>query len=128
MIATNYPNRDALYAAYTIYRDAMRSFIIKWLDKYPNKTPEELCIDALSNDTNHRPSEVMIKLQNGSQAREVIDIGDFEDIIIKYWKNTVPFDEKFDHDSNIRIDMVTIRKARKLWAHPELEDAGSCGD
>lgn len=35
MITTNYPNRDALYAAYTIYRDAMRY-------------TETLCVGSLS--------------------------------------------------------------------------------
>ena len=33
MIATNYPNRDVLYAVYTIYRDAMRQFIVGCLKK-----------------------------------------------------------------------------------------------
>ena len=123
MITTKYPNRDILYAAYTIYRDAMRSFIIRYLDKHPNKTPEELCLNALPNGTSNRPSEVVIKLQNGSKTAEVIDIGDFEHIIIGYWTDTVSFSAEFDPDSNIRTHMETVRKARKLWAHPGLEDA-----
>ena len=117
MIATNYTNRDALYAAYTIYRDTMRRFIINCLKKNGD-IPENLISKALT----HEPNKSTI-LHNEIEATEAIDIRDFPYLIITYWKNAVFFSEEFNPDSTIRTDTEIIRKDRKLWAHPGLEDA-----
>ena len=114
MIATNYPNRDALYVSYTIYRDAMRRFIIRCLEKNCDTPPEQLINKALNHSEHNN-----IEINNAAS----IDIGDFPDLIVAYWKNTVSFSEEFDPDSNIRTDTEIIRKDRKLWAHPGPEDA-----
>lgn len=113
MIATNYPNRDALYAAYTIYRDAMRRFIIRCLEKNGNTPPEQLINKALNHSEHNN-----IEINNAAS----IDIGNFPDIIVAYWKNEVSFSEEFDSDSKVRTDTETIKRGRKLWAHPRLED------
>ena len=49
MITTKYLNRDVLYAAHTIYRDAMRVFIIGSLKKNCNTPIEQLISEALNN-------------------------------------------------------------------------------
>ena len=117
MIITKYPNRDALYAGYTIYRDPMRRFIIRCLKKHPDAKPEELISEVLT-----RKSDKPIILNNEIEATEAIDIGDFPDMVTGYWKDVVSFSEEFDADSTVRTDMEDIRKGRKLWAHPKLED------
>ncbi len=120
MITTKYPNRDALYAGYTIYRDPMRRFIIRCLKKHPDAKPEELISKVLT-----RKSDKPIILNNEIEATEAIDIGDFPDMVTGYWKDVVSFCEEFDADSTVRTDMEDIRKGRKLWAHPKLEDIDS---
>ena len=116
MITTKYPNRDALYAAYTIYRDAMRRFITNCLKKNGD-TPENLISKALTRE----PTKPTI-LYNEIEATEAIDIGNFRDIIIAYWKNAVSFSEEFDSNSEVRTDTEKIGRGRKRWAHPGLED------
>ncbi|RKU32584.1 hypothetical protein C6499_02935 [Candidatus Poribacteria bacterium] len=108
MIATNYPNRDALYVSYTIYRDAMRGFIIQCLEKNCDTSPEQLINKVLNRS----------EINNAAS----IDIGDFPDLIVAYWKEAVSFSEEFDSDSKVRTDTETIKKGRKLWAHPGLTD------
>ena len=120
MITTKYPNRDALYAGYTIYRDAMRRFIIRCLKKHPDAKPEELISKVLT--LTRKPDKPII-LNNEIEATEAIDIGDFPDMVTGYWKDVVSFSEEFDADSTVRTDIETIRKGRKRWAHPKLEDA-----
>ncbi len=117
MIATNYPYRDAIYAAHTTYRDAMRCFIMRCLNKHPDTTPEELISKVLTHK-GHDP----MNLDNEIKATEAMDISNFPDIIIEHWKDSVSFSEEFNSDSTIRTDTETIRKDRKLWAHPKLED------
>lgn len=113
MITTNYPNRDALYVSYTIYRDAMRRFIIRCLEKNCDTRPEQLINKALN-----RSEDNNIEINNAAP----IDIGDFPTIIVAYWKNTVSFYEEFDSDSQVRNNIETIKRGRKLWAHPRLGD------
>lgn len=120
MITTKYPNRDALYAGYTIYRDPMRRFIIRCLKKHPDAKPEELISKVLTRKSD-KPDEPII-LSNEIEATEAIDIGDFPDMVTEYWKDVVSFSEEFEADSTVRTDMETIRQGRKLWAHPKLED------
>ena len=107
---TKYPNRDALYAAYTIYRDAMRRFIIRCLNKHPDATLEELINNALGNIDN--------------EIEAAIDITHFPEIIRKHWtwKSYDLFRKEFDSDSNIRSEIELIKNGRQHWAHPGLKD------
>ena len=115
MIATKYPNRDALYAAHTTYRDAMRRFISRVLKKDHDTSLEELIRRVAPSDLDNA-----LKLYNEIEA--AIDIQNFPDFIITYWNDPVFFSKEFNADSMVRTDTETIKKGRKLWAHPGLED------
>ena len=122
MTTTKYPYRDAIYKAHTIYRDAMRLFIIQGLTKHPNETPEKLCIKALSSDTNNRPPAVVIKLQNGGKTVETIDIDNFPTLIRKFWDSPTLFSEEFNSDRSVWNESELIKSCRPHWAHPGTED------
>ena len=115
MIATKYPNRDALYAAHTTYRDAMRRFISRVLKKDYDTSLEELIRRVAPSDLDNT-----LKLYNEIEA--AIDIQNFPDFIITYWNDPVFFSKEFNADSMVRTETETIKKGRKLWAHPGLED------
>ena len=85
MIATKYPNRDALYAAYTLYRDAMRLFIIGSLKKSCNTPIEQLISESLNKLP--RNLEYPVKVRNENDAIATIDINDFPYIIETYWQS-----------------------------------------
>ena len=116
MITTKYPNRDALYAAYTIYRDAMRRFIINYLKK-KNDAPEKLISSVLTRDPDNSNT-----LQNEIEATEAIDISDFPHLIREFWKPPILLLEKFNDNKNIWNQTEVIKNGRSQWAHPGTGD------
>ena len=120
MIATKYPNQDALYAAYTIYRDAMRLFIIESLKKNCNTPIEQLISEALNKLP--RNQEYPVKIRNENEAITTIDINDFPYIIETYWQSPGCFSERFNADRTIWNEIKRIKDGRLHWAHPGLED------
>ena len=119
MISTKYPNRYTLYAAYTVYRDAMRPFIIRGLKKHPSKTPKELCIEALRSPKDDQDSPVVVKLRNGSDARDIIDIDNFPYLIRTFWH----LYEEFNGERLVWNETELIKDGRCHWAHPGTKDA-----
>ena len=121
MTTTKYPFRDALYIAHTIYRDAMRGFIIRCLKKHPDATVEELIKKVLKECNSHKEIEA------------TIDINDFPEIVRKYWKykcdNTQKvydiFRQEFNSDGDIRSEIEFIKNGRLHWAHPGTKDSNS---
>ncbi len=84
------PNRDVLNKAIDIYRDAMRSFIVRNLHS--------------------------VRVQQVEEA--TIDVGDFSDLISRNWHNV--FNHQFPNDKQIVQDTFQrIREARNRAAHPE---------
>ena len=120
MITTKYPNRDTLYAAYTIYRDVMRPFIIKSLKKNNAVSPEELISKLLNKLPRHR--DYPVKLRNENDAAAAIDINNFPDIIETYWQSPVCFSEEFNADREVWNETKRIKDGRLHWAHPRMED------
>lgn len=120
MIATKYPNQDALYAAYTIYRDAMRLFIIGSLKKNCNTPIEQLISEALNKLP--RNLEYPVKVRNENEAITTIDISDFPHIIETYWQSPGGFSEKFNADRTVWNEIKRIKDGRLHWAHPGLKD------
>ena len=90
-------NQDALYQALNIYRDAMRSFILRNLKTVQGLSPED-------------------RFQNEAD----IDIGDFPHLFRKYWHNV--FERRFDPDRDARSAVGIITEARNQVSHPGTED------
>ena len=109
---TSYPNKDALYKALDICRDAMREFIFEYLEKRVyGETVEEL-IERIS----------------GGEARG-IDVRGILDIFLdsNCWNDY--FEERFGYDKQQRRVIYDIRSvtrmvinARNEWAHPGADD------
>ena len=120
MITTKYANRDAIYAAYTIYRDAMRSFIIECLKNKCDTSPEQLISKAL----NKLPRNLgyPVKIRNENDAITTIDINDFPYIIETYWQSSACFSEEFNADPAVLNETKRIKDGRLHWAHPGMED------
>lgn len=100
---SNYPNKDALYKAHDIYRDAMRKFI-------SSTSSEELINITLGRE----PVD---------DIRALIDIGNIPYLLRRLWNDV--FDELFNYTGamDIRSAAGVIRDGRnKSWAHPGMED------
>ena len=119
MIATKYSNRDALYAAHTIYRDVMRRFIIDSLKKNGD-IPEKLIGEALTRDLKDP-----IILHNEKEATGKLDIDNFIHVISKNWDRCFSSCEEFSSDRDIRNQVGLIGGCRNEWAHPGTEDTDS---
>lgn len=116
MIATKYPNRDAIYAAHTIYRDVMRRFIIGFL-KEGSFHPEELICNALKR-TNDNPI-----ISDEIEATEKIDIDNIPHIIRHLWDSPVYLSKMFNNVKTIWNESELIKNGRPHWAHPSTNDA-----
>ncbi len=119
MIATKYPNRDAIYAAHTIYRDVMRRFIIDYL-KDGDFSPEELIRKALTR-TNDNP----ITISDEIEATEKIDIDNIPHIIRHLWDSPVYLSKMFNNVKTIWNESELIKNGRPHWAHPSTNDVKS---
>ena len=109
---TKYPNREALRKAHDIYRDAMRSFIIRCLRKVQGERVEDLIQDALSYE----------EVEHNGNIEAAIDINHFPHIIRKYWHRARGFSQQFNSNSKIQSKTGVIADGRNLWAHPGVED------
>lgn len=115
MITTKYPNRDAIYKAYTIYRDAMRRFIIESLEKNHDVSLEDLIKEVAPNDL-ERAREIH------NEIEAAIDIQNFPVFIRKYWESNVFFSKKFNNRKAIWNETEVIKDGRTYWAHPGAKD------
>ena len=116
----DYPNREALRKAHDIYRDAMRLFIVQCLKRVKGENIEDLIRDSL-DDWGMEQFEQ--NLQGDDKSIEAaIDIGDFPNIIRKYWHRDRAFSQQFDSNSKVQYKTGIIADGRNLWAHPGVED------
>ena len=100
MNLTKFPNRDALYNALNIYRDAMRSFIFKNMKMVPGLLQKE-------------------NIQNETDT----DINDFPHLFRRHWSTA--FVHRFDSDREVRSAVGVITEARNMISHPGAEDLPS---
>ncbi len=114
MKTNKYLYRDALYEAHTIYRDAMRQFIIEFLKKNRDVQLEELIRQVTPEDL-----EKTLKLHNEIEA--AIDIQNIPVFLRDYWKHS--FCEKFKNDKVVWNETEIIKNGRSHWAHPGLKDS-----
>ena len=116
----DYPNREALRKAHDIYRDAMRLFIVRCLKRVKGENIEDLIRDSLDD---WGVEQFEQNLQGDDKSIEAaIDIGDFPDIIRKYWHRDRAFSQQFDSNSKVQYKTGIIADGRNLWAHPGVED------
>ncbi len=116
----DYPNREALRKAHDIYRDAMRSFIVRCLKRIRGEQVEDLIRDSLSDEEVKQFKEDLQE-HNGS-IEAAIDIKHFPHIIRKYWHRDRVFSQQFNSNSKVQYNTGTIVGDRNLWAHPGVED------
>ena len=117
---TKYPNREALRKAHDIYRDAMRSFIVRCLKRVQGEKVEDLIQDSLND---WEVEQFKQDLQQYNRKPEAsIDIKNFPNIIRKYWFCDRGFRQEFDFNSKVRSKTETIVEGRNFWAHPGLKD------
>lgn len=119
----DYPNREALRKAHDIYRDAMRSFIVRCLRKVRGEQVEDLIRDSLPYEEVERFKEDLRKHDRNIEA--AIDINHFPHIIRKYWHRDRVFSQQFNSNSKVQYKTGTIADGRNLWAHPGVEDLDS---
>ena len=100
MSSSKSPNRDALYSALNIYRDAMRTFMYNKMKAVPGVLQEE----NINNETD-------------------FDINSFPHLFRKHW-HTV-FDQRFDPDREVRSAVGVITEARNRVSHPGADDLES---
>ncbi len=115
MITTKYPNRDAIYKAYTIYRDAMRRFIIESLEKNHNRSLEDLIKEVA-------PDDLKLAREIHNEIEAAIDIQNFPAFIRKYWESNAFFSKKFNNRKAIWNEAEVIKDGRIHWAHPGTKD------
>ena len=117
---TKYPNREALRKAHDIYRDAMRSFIVRCLRKVRGKQVKDLIRDSLPYEEVEQFKEDLQEHNRNIEA--AIDIKHFPHIIRKYWHRDRVFSQQFNANSKVQYKTGTIADGRNLWAHPGVED------
>ena len=119
MIATKYPNRDAIYAAHTKYRDAMRRFIINFLKENCDAL-EKLLSKKLTRDPNDP-----VTFDNEIEATEAIDIDNFPYLIREFWDSPISLCDEFNSDRAVWNESELIKDGRLQWAHPGTDDTDS---
>lgn len=110
------PNRDALNSALDIYRDAMRSFIVRCLKKVQGTQVEDVIRDALND---RQAAQFSQNLRRNDNIEAAIDINDFPPLISR---NYDIFREQFDGDMTVQNRLWLIKDARDKAAHPGQQD------
>ena len=111
------PNRDALNSALDIYRDALRSFIVRCLKKVQGTQVE----DVIRNALNDRQAEQFSQnLRQNDDIEAAIDINDFPLLINRNWHDI--FREQFDGEMTVQNRLWLIKEARDKAAHPGQQD------
>ena len=116
-----YPNREALRKAHDIYRDAMRSFIIRCLRKVRGEQVEDLIRDSLPYEEEIEKFKGNLQEHNAN-VEAAIDINHFPHIMRKYWHRDRVFSQQFNANSKVQYKTGAIADGRNLWAHPGVED------
>ena len=117
MIVVDRPNRRALNQAMDIYRDAMRTFIVRNLKRVQGTDVEGAIRKAL-HDTQRNNFDV--NLNAGRNVEDSIDTSDFLRLVKFYWHNV--FRDAFKPDSDARNMLSLIAEARNQVSHPERQD------
>lgn len=106
------PNRDALDRAVSIFRDAMRPFIVRNMRLVPGGWVENTIQSSLNDEARERFRR---RLHEGEGVEGAIDISDIPRIVSRRWREV--FDIAFGGDSTVQNTLRRIVKARNLSAH-----------
>ena len=112
------PNRDALDKALNIYRDAMRSFIVRVLERTPSWDIENFITNTWHSNQAERIRQ-RLREQDGD-LEAAIDIGDFPQIIGRNWHEE--FNREFQGGPDVQSETRIIAGARNKVAHPDKGD------
>ena len=111
------PNRDALNRALDIYRDVLRSFIVRCLKKVQGTQVEDVIRNALNDRQAQQFSQ---NLHQNDDIEAAIDINDFPPLISRNWHDI--FRAQFDGDMTVQNRLWLIKEARDKAAHPGQQD------
>ena len=112
------PIKKALGDALDIYRDAMRPFVIRNLKRVPGKNLED-AVGAVLRDGQY--NRFRKNLQDGRSVEDAIDIGEFPQLIQRYWHDA--FRAAFRRDMpSLGAVLHAVTEARNRVAHPDGKD------
>ena len=112
------PVKKALGDALDIYRDAMRPFVIRNLKRIPGKNLED-AVGAVLRDGQY--NRFRKNLQDGRSVEDAIDIGEFPQLIQRYWHDA--FRAAFRRDMpSLGAVLHAVTDARNRVAHPDGKD------
>ncbi len=113
------PNKRALTDAIDIYRDAMRPFLIRHLKQIRVRgfNLESAIYRSLRPD---RANYIKREVSNGKDIADMIDVGDFPELIQRNWPTI--FKDAFSEDKTIRNEPWLISDARNKASHPGQQD------
>lgn len=118
MTAIERPVKKALADALDIYRDSMRPFVIRNLKRVPGISVKD-AIGAALRDGQYNQFEQNLK--DGRDVEDAIDIGEFPQLIRRYWRDA--FHEAFRRNgASLGEVLHTITDARNKVAHPDGQD------
>lgn len=116
--AVDRPNRDKLQQGIDIYRDHVREFIVRELDKRGNgRTVEQMLLEATRDAAYDRRRS---DLAAGKSPQSVIDVSDFPHIVSRHWQAV--FYHSTNGNQQLRNRMFLIAEGRNQVAHPDDDD------
>ena len=117
MVNQERSNKQALVNALDIYRDEMRTFIMRRLKSVRGRTPED-CIKSSLNDEQY--NQFVKNRNDGKNLESSIDIGDFPQIVKSNWRDA--FSDAFNPSDGAQQKLYAIVNARNAASHPGTED------
>lgn len=116
------PNRNALNQALDVYRDAMRTFIIRYLNKFKKEHVEQYIRHSLGGQ---RYEEFNRRLhQNRNEVEATIDINDFPFLLGNPYRSNI-FGQSLKYDRVVEDELRWVVHARNRAAHPGTQDLES---
>ena len=113
------PNRDTLNQALDVYRDAMRAFIIRHLNRFKLEHVEHYIRHSLGD---RRYEEFSRRLrQNNDDVEATIDINDFPSLLDNPYRSNV-FGQSLKYDRVVGDKLHWVAHARNRAAHPGTQD------
>ena len=121
MVAISRPNRDALIKAIDIFRDVMRPFLIRSLERAHGLSVEEAIRQSLPNE--QQALDFKRNLQQNGDLASAIDVNQFPRLVEQHWRDV--FSSRFKGDQTIVGKLWFIKGARNQVSHPPTRDLGA---
>lgn len=113
------PNRNALNLALDVYRDSMRTFIIRHLNRFNREHVEHYIRHSLGG---RQYEEFSRRLrQNSNDVEATIDINDFPSLLGNPYRSNI-FGQSLKYDRAVEDKLRWIVHARNRAAHPGTQD------